>query len=99
MPYAPQKLYYASTPWVSVYNSSEGATAAVTPYSLTLELGHWKDRKIEAFKQHTTQHGVIERVRDFLDKHMNEERYLLAATRDPRPLTEDDALFAGVVED
>jgi LmbE family N-acetylglucosaminyl deacetylase len=98
-PYAPQKLYYSSTPWVSVFNSNEGANAAVTPYSLILELGQWKDRKIEAFEMHATQHGVIERVRDFIDKHMDDERYLLAATRDPRPLVEDKALFANIIED
>jgi LmbE family N-acetylglucosaminyl deacetylase len=97
--YAPQKLYYASTPWISVYNSNEGGDAARVPYSLILELGRWKERKIEAFKMHTTQHGVLERVRDFIDKHMNDERYLLAATRNPRPLAEDEALFANVIED
>ena len=97
--YAPQKLYYSSTPFVSVYNSDEGASAAIVPYSLTLELGKWKERKIDAFRLHTTQHGVLERVRDFIDKHMDDERYLLAAARDPRPLAEDDALFAGVIED
>lgn len=98
-PYAPQKLYYSSTRWVSVYNSNEGANAAVTPYSLTLELGPLKERKIEAFKLHITQHGVLERVRDFMDKHMDDEHYLLAAARDPRPVAKDDALFAGVIED
>ena len=98
-PYAPQKLYYSSTPWVSVYNSNEGANAAVVPYSLILELGEWRERKIEAFKMHITQHGVLERVRDFIDKHMNDERYLLAAARNPRPLTEDEAIFAAVIED
>ncbi len=98
-PYAPQKLYYSNTPWVSVYNSTEGANAAVVPYSLILELGQWKKRKIEAFKLHVTQHGVLERVRYFIDKHMNDERYLLAAARNPRSLAEDEALFTGVIED
>ncbi|QNI32416.1 PIG-L family deacetylase [Alloacidobacterium dinghuense] len=98
-PYAPQKLYYASTPWISVYNSNEGATTARVPYSLSLELGQWKERKIEAFKMHTTQRGVLERVRDFIEKYMNDECYLLVATRSPRPLTEDQALFANVIED
>lgn len=98
-PYAPQKLYYSSTPFVSVYNSSDHCDAAVTPYSLTLELGQWKDRKIEAFQSHTTQHAVLERVRDFIEKHFDDERYLLAAVRHPRPLEEDDAIFAGVIED
>jgi LmbE family N-acetylglucosaminyl deacetylase len=98
-PYAPQKLYYSSTPWVSVFNSNEGADAARVPWSLILELGEWKERKIEAFKMHATQHGVIERIREFIDKYMNDERYLLAACRDPRPLAEDNALFAGITED
>lgn len=98
-PYAPQKLYHASTPWISVFNSNEGAKAARVPFSLSLELGQWKQRKIDAFSQHTTQHGVLERVRDFIDKHMNEESYLLVATPTPRPLSEDQALFANVVED
>jgi len=97
--YAPQKLYYASTPWISVFNSNEGATAARVPHSFTLELGKWKERKIEAFKQHTTQHGVLERVRDFIEKYMNEEGYLLVASRSTRPLAEDQALFANVIED
>lgn len=98
-PYAPQKLYYSSTPWVSVYNSNEGANAAVTPCSVILELGQWKERKIEAFEMHATQHGVLDRVRNFIDKHMDDERYLLAAARNMRPLAEDDALFAGITED
>lgn len=97
--YAPQKLYYSSTPFISVYNSNEGANAARVPYSLSLELGKWREQKIEAFKQHVSQHGVLERVRDFIDQHFDYERYLLAASRDGRPLTEDDSLFTGVTED
>ena len=97
--YTPQKLYYSSTPFVSVYNSNDGCDAAVTPYSLVLELGPWKDRKIEAFQSHTTQHAVLERVRDFIERHFDDERYLLAAARHLRPLAEDNAMFAGVIED
>jgi len=98
-PYPPQKLYYSSTPFVSVYNSTEGSNAAIVPSSLSLELGVWKERKIDVFRLHTTQHGVLDRIRDFIEKHMDYERYLLAASRNNRPLAEDDALFAGVIED
>jgi len=42
---------------------------------------------------------VLNRIRDFIEKHMDYERYLLAASRNNRPLAEDDALFAGVIED
>ena len=74
-------------------------TQRAFPIPSSSNWAEWKERKIEAFKMHTTQHGVLERVRDFIDKHMNDERYLLAATRNPRPLAEDEALFANVIED
>jgi LmbE family N-acetylglucosaminyl deacetylase len=98
-PYAPQKLYYSSPPFISVFNSNEGANAARVPYSLTLELGKWKEKKIEAFRQHVTQHGVLERVRDFINEHFDYEYYLLAASRNSQSLQTDNALFAGVMED
>jgi hypothetical protein len=42
---------------------------------------------------------VLERVSEHMEEVFFRERYLLAAARDGRPLTEDNALFAGVVED
>lgn len=98
-PYAPQKLYYSSTPFVSVYQSSEGANVARTPWSLSLDLGKWKEKKFEIFKLHHTQLGVYDRVRAFIEETMAYERYLLVASRDQRPLAEDDSLFTGVIED
>jgi LmbE family N-acetylglucosaminyl deacetylase len=98
-PYSPQKLYYASTPFVSVYQSSEGANVARVPWSLTLDLSKWKEQKFEIFKLHHTQMGVFNRVRDFIEETMAYERYLLVASRSQQPLSADDALFAGVVED
>ncbi len=98
MPYAPQKLYYSVPPFISVFNSNEGENAARTPHSLTLELGKWKETKFEAFGQHVTQHGVLERVRDFAEEAFGYERYLLAASRNGS-LQKDSGLFAGVVED
>ncbi|MDI3255084.1 MAG: PIG-L family deacetylase [Bacillota bacterium] len=97
-PYAPQKLYYSSPPFISVFQSNEGADTARVPHSLTLELGKWKEKKIEAFRQHVTQHGVLERVSSFIDKAFGYERYLLAASKS-EDLLEDTGLFAGVTED
>jgi hypothetical protein len=65
------------------------------PSSLTLELGDWKERKLEAFLEHNTQRGVLERVRAEFDDLMDEEKYLLVAAR--TPVYPDDALFAGVI--
>jgi len=97
-PYAPQKLYYSSPPVISVFNSNEGADTARVPYSLTLELGRWKEKKIEAFRQHVTQHGVLARVGSLIDKAFGYERYLLAALRNGS-LAADSSLFDGVVGD
>jgi LmbE family N-acetylglucosaminyl deacetylase len=99
-PWAPQKLYYSSTPFVSVRDRPElTAMAATTPWSLTLELGDLADRKLEAFRKHGSQQGVLKRVGENLRKAMQVERYLLAARRGKASVTEDTAIFAGVSED
>ncbi len=99
-PYAPQKLYYASTSFIALRDQQQAAAAAPAPYSLTLELGAWTETKLKAFLQHSSQRGVLERVRADFEQHMNTERYLLAAAR-PHAIHvgEDHTLFQGVVED
>lgn len=99
-PWAPQKLYYASTPFVSVRDRPElTAIAATTPWSLTIELGELADRKLEAFRKHSSQQGVLKRVGEHIRQAMQVERYLLAARRGKTSVTEDTAIFAGVDED
>ena len=99
-PHAAQKLYYVSTPFVSVRDRPElTATAATTPWTLTLDLGDLGERKLEAFQKHTSQHGVLRRVGPNLQKAMSEERYLLAARRGETSVTDDAGMFAGIVAD
>jgi LmbE family N-acetylglucosaminyl deacetylase len=99
-PWAPQKLYYASTPFVSVRDRAElTSIAATTPWSLTIELGELAHRKMEAFRKHNSQQGVLKRVGEHVQKAMQTERYLLAARRGQTPVTEDTAMFAGIEED
>jgi LmbE family N-acetylglucosaminyl deacetylase len=96
-PWAPQKLYYASTPFISVRDRPELAqTAATTPWSLTLELGSLGERKLEAFAKHASQHGALQRVGEHVKLVLNTERYLLAARRGETSLSGDDQMFAGV---
>jgi LmbE family N-acetylglucosaminyl deacetylase len=98
--YAPQKLYYSGTPFVSAYNASQQAPNATrAPWSLVLNMEKWKDKKLAAFHLHSSQKGVLERIRDHVDDVFLLERYLLAAAREGCTLVEDDALFAGVIED
>jgi LmbE family N-acetylglucosaminyl deacetylase len=98
-PYAPQKLYYASTPFVTVRDRPELSGAPTVPYSLSLDLGEFAARKMEAFARHSSQAGVLERVRDVIEKHLKIERYLLAAAKGQISVSADAGLFADVVDD
>ena len=98
-PYAPQKLYYAGTPFVVVRDRPELAHSATVPYSLTLELGELAEAKIAAFRKHSTQAGVLARIGDVIRKHLEVERYLLAAAPGRIAVSEDKAIFGGVVPD
>jgi LmbE family N-acetylglucosaminyl deacetylase len=98
-PYAPQKLYYISTPFITVRDKPKLASLPTVPYSLTLELGEFADKKMEAFARHTTQAGVLDRVLDLLEPHKGIERYLLVAAPGHVEVGSDAGLFAGVTAD
>ncbi len=98
-PYAPQKLYYSYTQWVMVRDRPELSNSPTVPYSITLQLGEFAERKIEAFRKHSTQVAILDRVGEVLRKHLAVERYLLAAAPGQIGVAEDTSLFAGVVPD
>jgi len=98
-PYAPQKLYYANTPFINVRDRPELSSSSTVPYSLTLELGSLADVKFSAFCKHSTQAGVLERVGDEFRETLMIERYLLAAAPGQIGVAEDRALFALVTPD
>lgn len=99
-PWFPQKLYVCSTPFVSVRDRPElTAVAATVPWSLTLELGDLADRKLQAFRKHASQQGVLKRVGEHIRRAMQVERYLLVARRGQTSVTSDTAMFAGLADD
>jgi LmbE family N-acetylglucosaminyl deacetylase len=96
--WAPQKLYYSSTPFVSVRDRPELArNAATVPWSLTLELGDLGERKLEAFQKHSSQQGVLQRVGEQVKEAMRTERYLLVARRGIALVTTDREMFGRIV--
>lgn len=97
--YMPQKLYYTSTPFVTVRERPELSNAPTVPYSLTLVLGEHAERKMQAFRLHGSQAGVLERVKDIVVKHLANERYLLAAAKGQISAADDRGLFWGVIAD
>jgi len=95
--YAAQKLYWVGTPFVSVRDRPELTQGAATvPWSLTLELGELANRKLEAFKKHSSQKGVLERVGDQVKNVMKTERYLLVAKRGIGAVEGDAGIWAGI---
>lgn len=98
-PYAPQKLYYSTIPIFLTRYEDDARTAACTPWSLKIEVGRWREKKIEAFMQHETQAIILERARQAFEQIVDTEYYLLAAARGLRQSSEDKYLFDGVVED
>jgi LmbE family N-acetylglucosaminyl deacetylase len=97
--YAPQKLYYSTTPFVSVRGHPELSGAATVPYSLALELGEFARAKWEAFAKHSSQAGVLDRVKDHIANAFITERYLLAAAKGQISVSKDTGIFDGVVPD
>ena len=68
------------------------------PASLVLELGDLQAKKLEAFMQHTTQAGMLAKMKAAFDKTAGEEKYLLAAARGLRSTPLETDMFAGIEE-
>jgi LmbE family N-acetylglucosaminyl deacetylase len=95
--HAAQKLYWVGTTFVSVRDRPElTQSAATVPWTLTMELGELADRKLEAFKKHSSQKGVLERVGDQIRNVMKTERYLLVAKRGIGPVGVEGNIWDGV---
>jgi len=98
-PYWPQKLYYSATPFLLGRDDVAKANTCLTPYSLTLELGEYAERKFEAFQQHATQAVLLDKSRAIWQQTAGFEHYLLIAARGLQRADSDHAMFQGVVED
>ena len=95
-PWAPQKLYYSGTPFVSTKDEEAAAAVALVPVTLRLDLTRHKEEKLAAFRKHSTQAGVLERVQAEHEDIFDEESYHLAAARVQE--SEDAGLFHGFSE-
>ncbi len=96
--YQPQKLYYSSPLFLAHMSAEEAEKVAVTPYSLVLELGSLKARKLDAFFEHKSQAAIFTQVRDAFSRTGEQERYLLVATRGQKPSLPETDMFDGIEE-
>lgn len=97
-PWASQKLYYASTSFLSTSDEEvrRGGTRVPPSLSYVLE-GRLKERKFAAFDKHTSQRGVLERARTQFGDLLDREDYLLVAAREP--IADERDLWDGVVDE
>lgn len=95
--YFPQKLYASTPPFIAPVEGMRQSQVAKTPCSLRLELGDLKQRKVDAFLLHSTQKGVLARVRDAFEKYGDVECYWLMASR--CETGGDAGMFDGIEEE
>jgi LmbE family N-acetylglucosaminyl deacetylase len=99
VPYRPQKLYYGVAPFLTLTDKEQARKVALMPASLVLTMGPLKEKKLEAFMQHTTQAELLAKVKAVFEETGGEEKYLLAAARGFRSSPVETDMFAGIEED
>ena len=99
--WAPQKLYYAGTPFLSSTDEEARRGGTRVPVSLSYALGELGERKQAAFARHTSQGGLLERVKVEFPDWLEREEYLLVAAREPvlKPGCGEQDMWDGVVEE
>jgi LmbE family N-acetylglucosaminyl deacetylase len=95
LPYRPQKLYYGVAPFLV---NEDAPRIALVPASLVLTLGDLQAKKLEAFRQHTTQADLLAKVEVAFEGTGGEEKYLLAAAPGMRSSPLETDMFADLKE-
>ena len=96
-PHRTQKLYYHA----SDFALPDRQPIAQPTVTARIEIGKERfEKKVEAFRQHTTQAPLFERVRKNLGQALGTvEMFHLAATRDPREVKMEKDLFEEIGSD
>ena len=90
--YQPQRLYHLTTS----YFLPDRQPPLPAPWTLTLDINSVFDRKLEAFRAHTSQAPLMERTKAMFAEFGQTEHYLLAAAREPRAAWQQTSLFEGL---
>jgi LmbE family N-acetylglucosaminyl deacetylase len=94
-PHAPQRLFHQSTE----FTLADREPQLPAPWTVELDVSAVKDLKFAAFREHTSQVAVMEKVRPYWDKYGDREHYTLAGTSTPQAAALAQSMFDGVVED
>ena len=95
-PHRAEKLYYHAAD----YSLPDRQPIAQPTVTVRLEIGSERfEKKVQAFRQHTTQAPLFERVRQNLGQALGAvEMYHLAATRDPQKSQFETDLFENITD-
>jgi LmbE family N-acetylglucosaminyl deacetylase len=90
--YRAKRLYYLT----ANFHIPDRPPAMTIPWTVTLDIRSVRDRKTEAFRQHVSQAPLMERTKDFFEKHGAEEFYTLVAAAELQAMRQGTDLFDGL---
>ncbi len=90
--FQPQRLFYLTT---NFFMPDRQAPLPM-PWTVTLDIASVRERKNEAFRQHTSQAPLMDRTKEMFEQHGSEEFYVLAACAEPQPARLSVDLFEGL---
>ncbi len=88
-PWQADRLYLQSTD----FTLPDREPQLPSPWSVRLDISSVKALKEAAFREHTSQLPVLDKVQPFWDKYGDAEFYLLAAAREPLDIRSTDEMF------
>ncbi len=92
--YQPQRLFHQTTNFFL----PERHKPLPAPWTLILDIRPVFEKKMAAFRKHTSQAPLEEQVRDLFLKHGQNEFYALMAAITPQPAPQSTDMFEGVSE-
>jgi LmbE family N-acetylglucosaminyl deacetylase len=93
-PHQAQKLYYATADFIL----PDRQPVSLPPATATIDIAEYFEKKIQAFKQHTTQAPLFPLFEGRMRKGEQVEKFHLVAASTPREIAYETDLMAGVVE-
>jgi len=91
-PFQPSRLFTLT----SNYVMPDRQAPFLAPWTVVLDIRSVRERKTEAFRQHTSQAPLMERTRAIFEQYGAEEFYTLLAASTPQPAAITTDLFAGL---
>ncbi len=88
-PWQADRLYLQSTDFMLPDREPQ----LPSPWSVRLDISAVKAIKEAAFREHTSQLPVLDKVQPYWDKYGHAEFYVLAAAKDPQEMTSTTSLF------